>query len=532
MRIGVPLVFVIALSGCHMDDSLPRGPASTGGGGSGGSDVTDVDNPGKTGNGGTGGAGGAGGPGGAGGVGGGPGGSGGVGGGTGGAGGAGGTGGLGFPEDMFPTDPPATPNGDMGLPPGTDDHADGGSVGQLGDGGIFVPPSPDMGPVQHAPPSTLSGLTLLGSGTDFRDVTSDQGGGTWAITASTVYYWPRSGGAFTYDQTSGLARGQYTFHDTYWCAGFGLPCPHDFAVEFLSIAGGQSGQVVIGNQGTLVDRLDVDPTTGAVRSIVNAAVTSTQQSDPTELAEQQVREVTGLSVAIDLNGTFYGTAYFGGWHGLAALHGLMQSRTSGSCGQGCYDFEEHVHPFMQGGTVPGGRDVRAISITPEGDLWVGDADAVWFLAQRSLGPFNDFFSPTPRIPGQTASYLDVFPNKADQVYGIAVDAAGGVWVASWGNGLAYLAPGTYAPTYFSAADVLPQNQLNGVVVDGLGDVWVSTWQRGVARYTPATNTWSYYTEQSGLPSNWVRAIHSDPYASGGRAVYFATAGGVAVYTGE
>jgi len=207
-----------------------------------------------------------------------------------------------------------------------------------------------------------------------------------------------------------------------------------------------------------------------------------------ELEAQQQREVTGLEVAIDLNGTFYGTAYFGGWHGLSALHGLMQSRTSGSCGLNCYDFEEHVHPFVNGGVDPAGRDVRAIAITREGDLWVGDADAVWFLAQRSQGPFNDFFTPAPQIPGQTASYLDVFPGRADQVYGIDTDGAGGVWVASWGNGLAYLAAGSYAPTYYSTTDALPQNELSGVAVDSAGDVWVGTRSAGVARYSPASQT--------------------------------------------
>jgi hypothetical protein len=496
MRMRALPVLMVALAGCHMNDGAPRAPSSVtpdGGGGGSGDD---------------GGGGGGGGPDGA------------------------------IPTDMTPsTNPPPTPNGgDMMLPPAGDDHGDGGTPGQLGDGGIFTPP-PDQGP-SLPPPTTLGDVTVFGQGTDFRDVSSDQGGGTWAVTATKVYYWPsRSSAPFLYDQSSGLARGQYTFHDVYWCAGFGLPCPQDFNVEFLSIAGGQGGQAVIGEQGTIVDRLDVDPSTGAVRSVVGAAVTSTQHSDATpaeaaELEAQQQREVTGLEVAVDLNGTFYGTAYFGGWHGLSALHGLMHSRTSASCGLGCYDYEEHVHPFVNGGVDPAGRDVRAISITREGDLWVGDADAVWFLSQRSQGPFNDFFTPSPQIPGQAASYLDVFPGKADLVYGIDVDAAGGVWVASWGNGLAHLAPGSYAPTYYSTADVLPQNELTGVAIDGAGDVWVGTRSAGVARYSPGSQTWSYYTVASGLPSSWIRSVYSDKYASSGRAVYFATAGGVALYTGN
>jgi len=126
--------------------------------------------------------------------------------------------------------------------------------------------------------------------------------------------------------------------------------------------------------------------------------------------------------------------------------------------------------------------------------------------------------------------LDVFPGKKDEVWGLGVDAAGGVWVASYGNGAAYLAPGTYAPTYYGMADKLPSNYLTGVAVDKSGDVWFATFNAGVVRYTPGANAWTYYTTSSGLPSNDVRNVYSDRNASG-RALYFATGGGVAVYTG-
>ena len=53
----------------------------------------------------------------------------------------------------------------------------------------------------------------------------------------------------------------------------------------------------------------------------------------------------------------------------------------------------------------------------------------------------------------------------------------------------------------------------------------------MVRYQPASQTWVYYTTASGLPSNSIRAIYLDKYAASGRALYFATAAGVAVYTG-
>ncbi|HEX9104357.1 MAG TPA: hypothetical protein VF997_19235, partial [Polyangia bacterium] len=389
----------------------------------------------------------------------------------------------------------------------------------------------DMGTVMHAPPGTLAGVIVLGGGTDFRDVSTDEGHGVWAATSSTIYYF-HGGATSTYNQSNGLAQGKTTWTTDYWCGpGEGPPCPATYSVTFTSVAGGLPGQVIVGNLGYSVDRMNVDPSTGAVQSVVGVQVTSTQQSDPAELAAQQQREVASWRVAVDLNGTFNGTAYFGGWHGTSALHNIGTTRASGICGAGCPDYEEHIHGFFDGGAQPGGRDVRALLITPEGDLWMGDADVISFVPQRSAGANADFFQPVA-IPGQPgASALDVFPGVADNTFGLAMDKARGLYVASYGNGLAHLAANSYAPTYWSAADKLPQNYLTGVVVDGSGDVWIGTDSAGVVRYQPSSQTWVYYTTASGLPSNNIRGLYLDKYAPSGRGLYFATAAGVAVYTG-
>ena len=425
---------------------------------------------------------------------------------------------------------PGGPGPDMALPGAPDDHSDGGVVGTLGDGGVFTPPPADMGSVMHAPPGTLTGVTVLGAGTDFRDVSSDQGGGVWANTSAAVYYF-RGGATHTYSQSNGLAQGHTTWTDNYWCMGDGVPCPATWNVTFTSVAGGTAGEVVIGNIGFIADRLNVDPASGAVQSVVGLQVTSTQQPDPTELAAQQQREVASWKVALDLNGPLAGTAYMGGWHGTSAFHGMTQSRTSGVCGQGCGDYEEHVHGFFNGGTQPGGRDVHALAITAAGDLWMGDADVISFIPQRSAGANADFFQPVV-IPGQpNASTLDVFPGVNDNTFGLALDASGGIYVASHGNGLAYLTAGKYTPTYWTASDKLPSNYLTSVAVDNQGDVWIGTETAGVARFRPSGASWTYYTMASGLPSNDIRAIYVDKYATSGRTVYFATDNGVGVYAG-
>ncbi len=435
--------------------------------------------------------------------------------------------------DMSRTAPPGA---DLALPPAGDDTGDGGPPGTLADGGVFTPPAPpappgaDMGPIAHAPPATLAGLVVLSSGLDFQDVSTDQGGGIWAVTQQSVYYWPAGATTpYTYNQANGLAQGKTSWLDDYWCAGDGLTCPYTWPVYFNSVAGGQSGQAVVGNQGLIADRIDVVPATGAVQDIVGLQVTSTQQGDPTELVDQQQRVVSSWKVALDLNGPLGGTAYLGGWHGLSAFHGFMNSATTGICGLNCPNFEEHAHPITE--TNIEGRDIKGIAVTPEGDLWVGDADSLWFIPEGSKGADADFFQ-NPVIPGQTAAYLDVFPGQTDNITSVDLDAAGGIYIASETNGLAYLAPGTYAPTYWSTADVLPKNALRSVAVDQLGDVWIGTEQAGVVRYTPSSGTWTYYTQASaGLPSNDIRAVHVDKYAASGRTVYFATDYGIGVYTG-
>jgi ligand-binding sensor domain-containing protein len=127
--------------------------------------------------------------------------------------------------------------------------------------------------------------------------------------------------------------------------------------------------------------------------------------------------------------------------------------------------------------------------------------------------------------------IDVFPQLRDEVRALAVDVAGGVWVASDGNGLAYLAPGNWTPAYWSAHTTLPQNHLRGAVVDPEGDLWIGTRAAGLARYNAARERWTYYDHESGLASNAVNTIYTDQFAEG-RRIFIATQGGINIYEGR
>jgi hypothetical protein len=256
----------------------------------------------------------------------------------------------------------------------------------------------------------------------------------------------------------------------------------------------------------------VNPSTGAVIRLDNMQVT-TANTNAAEYPEHLKRVVAVWRAVVDLNGTFQGTSYLGGFHGFYAFHGL-----TADCG--CLAFEEHQHYIND--TLIAGGDVRGLAISVDGDVWEGDRDVVTLLPQRSKGPSTGFFD------YDFAVALDVFPGVRDEVSSLAVDAAGGLYVASDGNGLAYLAPATRATSYWSSSTALPQNHVKGVAVDAQGDVWIGTSSAGVARLHPAANTWTYYQQSSGLPSNDVNAVYWDKL-SAGKKVYLATDNGIAIY---
>jgi hypothetical protein len=411
--------------------------------------------------------------------------------------------------DLTSAPPPdlAGPGADLGGLP----DAGGDAGGNTGCDGGYVPPDRLDPPLEHAPPSPLPVRTLAGLGTTTLDVGTDRGGGIWAVTKDRVYYWPRlDASPYTYDQAhDGLARGQQD------------QVSHPFA----SVAGGLAGQAIIGNSGAIADQLVVDPGSGRVLRMDNLSVDCTYLS-PIFCFEHRAKVTSTLRVVVDFDGPWQGTAYLGGVHGFSAWHGI-----NADCG--CQRFEEHQHyypsedPYCDSsGPQSGcwGGDTAGLAISPQGDVWVGDEHFVALLPQRSLPEPVDFFHPFKLG-------IDVFPGQTDEVKALAADDAGGVWVASFGQGLAYLAPETYTPCYFDRARELPQNRVTAVAVDDDGSVWVGTIGGGIAR--KKGSQWLYYTVASGLPGQEINAIYIDRVARGAavRRVLIAHEHGVSVYTG-
>jgi len=359
------------------------------------------------------------------------------------------------------------------------------------------------------------------AGVNVLDVSTDQGGGIWAVSDSTVYYFPPGATQpFKYDQSNGLARGWHTWQDPYFN---GTPeAPATLPLTFSSVAGATAGQAIVGNIGAIADRLKVDPRTGAVQLVENLKITHTTTTDEF-YDDHMVRVIATHKIISVLDGNLNGTAYLGGWHGFTALHGLK-----GDCG--CKsDFEEHQHYYgcdssgAQFGCWDG--DVWGLAMSPTGDVWAGDRHFVQLLTQGSLGPNGGF------MEGTMVEHYDVFPGLRDEVHGLAVDAAGGVWVASDGNGLAYLPPDTHEPIYWSASTTLPQNHLRGAALDPEGDLWIGTDGGGVARYNATKNQWTYYTKTSGLADDGVNTVYVDQFSKT-RHMLIATQAGITTYQGQ
>jgi hypothetical protein len=364
--------------------------------------------------------------------------------------------------------------------------------------------------------STMDGWQTMLSGEGVLDASLDSGGGIWAVTSARVFYFPSGATTpFTYDQKSGLARGWSTWQDSYFN---GTPDhPATLPVTFSAVAGATAGQAVVGNTGAIADRLIVDPSTGNVKRIENLKVTNADSGNETLQAHLE-RVVATHSILVDLDGTFNGTAYLGGWHGFTALHGM-----NGDCG--CKDFEEHQH-FIPGDSMGGcdssgaengcwDGDVWGLARTADGDIWAGDRHFVQLLKQRSIGPNADFFD--PRATWLAA--VDVWPGVRDEVHGLAVDGAGGLWVASDGNGLAYLSPGSHSPTFYTTQ--LPSQHLHGVAVDDAGDVWIGTDRAGLVHHSG--NDWSVLT--SPLPSAGINNVRFEHHQ-----LIVSTTAGLAIFS--
>ena len=139
------------------------------------------------------------------------------------------------------------------------------------------------------------------------------------------------------------------------------------------------------------------------------------------------------------------------------------------------------------------------------------------------------------IPDSTTSYIANFSvggeatqtwllyQKSDglpslNVYVVAVDRQGDVWIGTYGGGLVKF-DGKNWKVYTTSNSGLPSNYVGSIVIDKSGDKWIGTFSDihsnlggGLAKFDD-TNWTVYTTSNSSLPANYVYSIAMDDSGS-------------------
>jgi PAS domain S-box-containing protein len=138
------------------------------------------------------------------------------------------------------------------------------------------------------------------------------------------------------------------------------------------------------------------------------------------------------------------------------------------------------------------NNVSAILQTRDGYIWVG--------TQAGLGRFDGvrFTTYDDRQPGQL---------RDSEVWALAEDTQGALWVGTYGGGLSCLEHGTF--TTYTTAEGLPSDQVTALAPDPDGSLWVGT-TAGLARLQHGR--FARYGANDGLAGGPVRALYADRHA--------------------
>ena len=139
----------------------------------------------------------------------------------------------------------------------------------------------------------------------------------------------------------------------------------------------------------------------------------------------------------------------------------------------------------------GGALIRAFTEDKSGNLWVGTEDEGLTKLTLQNNPENPFkVTRYVHQPGKSGSLIN------NQVYSIAEDYAGMIWVAT-NAGLSRLNPFDHSFTHFSVRNGLADDITMGVLFDGDESVWVSH-KKGLSRINVNTFEIQNFNQFDGL----------------------------------
>jgi len=394
---------------------------------------------------------------------------------------------------------------------GAGDAGSGGSGGEAGEGGMGGDggtggEAGEGGTGEVRPPIEIGDhLRRWGPDQGIRrriwSVSADRGGNVWASDHESLLL---------------LRRGSETW-EFFTAKNNFLPYP------ILSVAGGEDLEVWVGYEGLFPDDNPFDDAPVIAKSgdvdrlrLQDGGFERFHydiSSPPSDLYPEG-RDVlrSCFRIVPVLDGPFRGDVWFGCNHGVA-----MWSARFGQV-------IEHLHPAINVGDSLFTGDFRGIAIAPDGNVWVGGAARTGLVRYASEG--GNFWA-------RIAPQLDVWPEGIaldpaghDWVMALAADEAGGLWVASFGNGLAYRAPdGSFL--HLTTADGLPDNRIRDLGLDPDGSLWVAA-EAGLARVVGGrvVQVWG---SADGLPGA-ITSVFVDR-SQRPRRLIIGTTQGIAIYDG-
>ncbi len=185
----------------------------------------------------------------------------------------------------------------------------------------------------------------------------------------------------------------------------------------------------------------------------------------------------------------------------------------GTAGSGVYDYDNATFtPYTTASGLPN-NGVNALLSDQLGRIWAGTNNGLAMRAEA--GYWLTFTTGTSPIAGNI-------------VLALARDSADRLWIGT-ATGLSVYNPtgGNTAWINYTTANGLPANQITGLTNDAAGNMWVSTYGGGVAVSNSVSSTWTVYSTTAYVPHTQTLRITADP---AGR-IWTTTAGGLVLRQG-